>query len=452
MSDLIYPTLDLFLYDLRYSLNATKEEKEKYRAKFIAKLLRLTEDIQFTYPDIETEYLELFPKQKQYKFTASAESKNLEGYYYPVCLNDTYGLQIDCSIDNQTEPQSADCIDFLKAEIEGGLQGQTATIGQTWMLSGWLPEIPTTTSEKIAADCYQVLVKDGNWEHDLKGKGIFLGSQIFELWRYQPLGKDNLHVIIIIYPNREIAKKAAKFYFDWMRLFCYRHKILWSYTQSRLIKNSLINYFQEAEEKKRKVTKKNIQTVSLQLIEVRLAEIQNILVYFSIELPKLYFQKHIVSINLLNYQRRLEIIQREASRGDQLDFLKKFIQRAEDKYLIQITKDYENMELGLRLLETNINAIRSQIEVEKSQRDKNFQNLVTLIGAGTAVTALMDFKGGERCTTIVKQVRKYVPFKPDLCKNFWLNTMILPMGMIIIFGIIALILKTLFFNNLFSKR
>ncbi|MGK7873571.1 MAG: hypothetical protein AB4426_09755 [Xenococcaceae cyanobacterium] len=452
MSGLIYPTLDLFLYDLRYSFNATEEEKDKNRANFLAKLSKLPDDIQFSEPDIETEYLELFPKQKRYKFTASAQDKNLEGYYYPVCLNDTYGLQIDCSIDNQTESQSTDCIDLLKAEIEGRLQGQTATIGQTWMLSGWLPELPTKTPEKIAEDCYQALVKDGNWERDLKGEGIFLGSKIFELWQYQPLREDNLHVIIIIYPNREIAEKAANFYPDWMGLFCYRHKILWSYTQSRLLKKDLINYSQKLEEKKRNISRKNIEFVDIQSIESRLAEIQNILEDYTVALPKLYFQQQIVGINLLNYQRRLEIIQQRAGKGEELGFLNEFAKRAEDKYLIQITKDCENMELGLRLLETNINAIRSQIEVEKAQRDKNFQNLVTLIGAGTAVTALIDFEEGKRCETIVAEVEKYVSFQPDWCDKFWLKTVILPMGMIILFGIIALILKTLFFENLSLKR
>ncbi len=436
MSGLIYPTLDLFLYDLRDALNATEAEKEKNRANFLAKLPELPDEVQFIDPDIETEYLELFPNQKQHKFTAIAEDKNLEGYYYPVRLNDTYGLQIDCSINNQTEPQSTDCIALIKAEIERRLQETPATIGQTWMLSSWLPEIPTKTPEKIAQDCYQPLVKDGNWEQDLKGEGIFCGGQIFELWRYQPLSQDNLHVIIVIYPNRESAVKAANFYPDWMGLFCYRHKILWAYSQSRSIKNSLINYYKKIETDKRIIRKNKSSQLGNRSATTKLGEIQDILEDYTIDLPKLEFQKQIIDINLLNYKIRLKEIKEKVTSGDRLEFLTKFSRQASQKYLVQIAKDYENMELGLRLLETTINAIRSQIELEKAQRDKNFQNLVTFIGAGTAFTALIDFEG-KKCQTIVE----LFPSKTNWCDKALIKTVILPVGLIIIFGVIALVFK-----------
>ncbi|NEP27516.1 MAG: hypothetical protein F6K49_38095, partial [Moorea sp. SIO3I6] len=87
MSDLIYPTLDLFLYDLRDALNLTEAEKQENQAKFRAKL---PADSQFSDPDLETKYLELLPRQKYYDFTTA--NNTLEGYYYPVRLNDTYGL------------------------------------------------------------------------------------------------------------------------------------------------------------------------------------------------------------------------------------------------------------------------------------------------------------------------------------------------------------------------
>ena len=38
MSDIIYPTLDFFIYDLRDALNATEEENRQLRENFRAKL------------------------------------------------------------------------------------------------------------------------------------------------------------------------------------------------------------------------------------------------------------------------------------------------------------------------------------------------------------------------------------------------------------------------------
>jgi len=47
------------------------------------------------------------------------------------------------------------------------------------------------------------------------------------------------------------------------------------------------------------------------------------------------------------------------------------------------------MQLGLQLLEDTINTTRSRIEVEKSERERNFQELVAVAGAGIATVSLV---------------------------------------------------------------
>ncbi len=250
MSDLIYPTLDLFLYTLKSPINATNEEINKNKKNFISLLPDGTQVNEF---DSETEYLELtHPAQVDFK----PNDETLEGYYYPVRLNDTYGLQIDCSIKNRTEPQPAKCFTILKTEIENRLSKELATIGQTWILSGWLPSDSFQNPEDITQDCYSALFKDN--AHIQKGRGTFLGGNIFELWQSpnltktldkvnHPLKSSDRHAIIAIYPNQESAEKAAEFYPDWTGLFCYRSKIAWAYWQSRLVKESLINHYKKVE-------------------------------------------------------------------------------------------------------------------------------------------------------------------------------------------------------------
>ena len=56
MSDLIYPTLDLFLYALKTSLNTTDTETQKNQTAFLE---QFPSDTQFYDPNIETEYLEI---------------------------------------------------------------------------------------------------------------------------------------------------------------------------------------------------------------------------------------------------------------------------------------------------------------------------------------------------------------------------------------------------------
>jgi len=51
---------------------------------------------------------------------------------------------------------------------------------------------------------------------------------------------------------------------------------------------------------------------------------------------------------------------------------------------VQIDKDSENIQLGFQLLEDDINAVRSRIELTKAERDRSFQEFVAIVGAGVA--------------------------------------------------------------------
>ncbi|MEH2062326.1 MAG: hypothetical protein V7K50_08605 [Nostoc sp.] len=407
MSDLIYPTLDLFLYTLKTSLNTTDAETQKNKVAFLD---QFPSDTQFNDPDIETEYLEI-TNPPQINFIS--HNKSLEGYYYAVRLNDTYGLQLDCSINNQTETQPAKSFTILKTEIEQKLNKELTTIGKTWLLSGWLPENSSQNPEDIAKDCYSALFKDTYWQPQ---KGTFLGGKVFEIGRSPyinqskknvttPINSNEDHVIITIYSNRESAEQAAEFYKDWMGLFCYRSKITWAYWQSRLVKESLLNHYKKIEENRTITNPNNYWQEKQNFTNSRkiLNNVDNILQQYTIDLLNLSFQKQIIEINLSNYQLRLALIKEKADQNNQLDFLEKFSELANKKYLPQITKDIENMQLGLQLLEDTINATRSRIEVEKSERDHNFQELVAVAGAGIATVSLVR-ETAKDCKDIFKQV------------------------------------------------
>jgi len=102
-----------------------------------------------------------------------------------VRLSDTYGLLLDCSVQDQTSRFPVDRIADIKKIIEEKLKSKVATIGQTWMIYGQLPSNSTQTPESVAEECYQALMPNGNWKQDLKGKGYFLGGTIFELWQHR---------------------------------------------------------------------------------------------------------------------------------------------------------------------------------------------------------------------------------------------------------------------------
>lgn len=313
MSDLIDPTIDLFLYDLKNALNTSKNDIDKNENRFKARLP--DDNVKFQDNEIETAYLELTdPIQPDFQ----PNNKNLQGYFYAVRLNDTYGLQLQCSLNNKIDPQSVDQFTIIKTEIEQklDLNHNPATIGKTWLLSGYLPQNPQLAPETIALKSYQALVKDGK-STDLYGQGIFLEGNLFEFWKINSISShQNNHFIVAIFPNKHQLDKFIDFYKDWMGLFCFRHKISWAYQQSRSIKESLVEHYKRVDDH-RIILDQNKQDL---ILNKSLNNIQSVLNKYTLDLLKLSFQKQVISINLVNYQTRLAIILEEAEKSNNLQF------------------------------------------------------------------------------------------------------------------------------------
>jgi hypothetical protein len=126
MTKFIYPTLDLFLYDLREGLGQTEENVEENRRLFKQKLVKINDE-DFERRDkqyLEPEYVELLGEQRYSRF----DSEIHEGYDYPVRLGDTYGLLLDCSCKEEQEAVDLQWLRDLKLQINERLKGKSGTI------------------------------------------------------------------------------------------------------------------------------------------------------------------------------------------------------------------------------------------------------------------------------------------------------------------------------------
>ncbi|NJL10377.1 MAG: hypothetical protein HC908_10000 [Calothrix sp. SM1_7_51] len=171
MSQLLYPTINLFLYDLRNGLGQSPKDIEQNRSRFKSRFPESIQNILFELDhDLEVEYVELLGNQRIEKFYDT--NSLYEGYYYPVRLGDTYGLLLDCSVNNKTYHYSANSFAKIKSEINLRLNHQSANIGQTWLLTASLSDNANSNPEAVAKECYQALMPSGNWEKDLRGKEI----------------------------------------------------------------------------------------------------------------------------------------------------------------------------------------------------------------------------------------------------------------------------------------
>ncbi len=426
MTEIIYPTLDLFLYDLRDELGESAGDRPNDRVSFS---LKLPEQIRASIvqrdADTEGEYVELSGRRGTQQFDSRSLKYALKGYYYPVRLGDSYGLLLDCSVGHslghpdrsQTEELPVSCFADLKAELELRLANQKSSIGQVWMLSGQIPNFTPDNAETIARSCCQIPELELDWERDFRGQSQFVGGMIFELWRYRFKGsitsstldsisirnihqiQDNNSVFIAIYPDSETAKKASRLDFDWLRLFAYRSKILWAYGQSQYLRQQLKDDFDLIKQYLKDFNRSQTRSLNLKKLRQTLIDAQNTFSKYSIDLNYLNIQKRTIEVNLLNYRRRMErikqrLIEEFQAENDlkalkQLEVLKRFNDDVEHRYLLQIQNDFESFSSGVTLLTELINSIRGVTEIDQSERDRNFQNTVAILGVGLAAGSMV---------------------------------------------------------------
>jgi predicted nucleic acid-binding Zn-ribbon protein len=232
---------------------------------------------------------------------------------------------------------------------------------------------------------------------NLKNQGNFLGATAFEVWE-QPndlVDENSFHVLICLFPAQrsldDITKNIANIYFDLNRLFCYRHKIIWAYHQSRKLKSKLKKDFHEVQQIVQKISNLGQQInpgkLNLQELQKTLTDTLTILSYYVIDLSYLDDQGRTIEVNLNNYKKRLEKISKENS-NNQLQFLQEFSEFSDEKYLQQVKTDYINLSPGLTRLQNLISTIQGTIDIYQAKSDRHLEEFIGIAGVGLATSQI----------------------------------------------------------------
>lgn len=416
---IIYPSINLFLYDLKEGLGQNSDQINQNRYNFWQKVYGNLDEQDFNekYAQLQhpqtpdTDAIQLLDTQIQ-PFPSP-----LDGWYYPLQLGDTYALQVNYSgklnANHQfnDEPQNLDDKPFyhLKQDLIQRLSQQTGTIGQTWLLWGQLTTPKTDTEiEEIAQDCYTQILSNYNWTRDIIGKGQLNGATLFELW-YRPPNpglsppdfwqnylKESHHLLIWLFPHdstpNAMRTQVQATYYDWLRLFQYRHKIVWSYYQSQAQKSDLKREYveiQPAIQDIKHITEQcERNRVSLGRLQKTLKDHLINLSDYALALNALQNQSRTLTINLENYQYRLEAMQKKYPTSD-LNVLEEFSSELyAQKYQRQVASDCENFQPGLMLLENLNSTLQGIIDVEQTKSDRALDNTIALAGIGLAISGL----------------------------------------------------------------
>ncbi|MBG1269278.1 hypothetical protein [Nostoc sp. WHI] len=418
---IIYPSIDLFLYDLKDGLGEDETKLNKNCENFCRKIYGDLEETSFQekyreflkHKDNGEDVIELLGKGQTREFPSP-----LDGYYHALQIGDTYTLQVDYSGKRDANgkpnyiPQDIDDAPFwkLKEEITNRLSQQTGTIGQTWLLWGKLTSTKTEVEiEEIAKECYTKIVSDYKWQRDFIGKGKLEEGTIFELWYCpQNLGvngkefwdefrKSRYHILIWLFPEHispdEMSKQVQSVYYDFLRLWQYRHKVVWSYYQSRYQKQILKKEYIEIQPSIQQTSDlpKLLQTNSLKLSKLQASLTNNLinLSDYTIALNYLENQSRTIQLNLENYKSHLADIEQKYPSSD-LKFLKEFSESEiyAKKYQRQVEADYAILSPGLTLLQNLNNTIQGIIDLEQTKSDRTLNTTIAIAGVGLATSQI----------------------------------------------------------------
>jgi hypothetical protein len=404
--NLIYPTVDLFVYDLQEGLGQTDEQINQNRHHFWRKIKpELNKDYQklnSQEQDLlkqlallekpEVDYVELHEPEKIEHF-----QPDLEGYYRALQLSDTYSLQVDCSVINDNKGKPISRLQDIKENIESRIH-QQGKLGKTWFVWGQLSKKYNDKEiEAIAQECYKQINPNSQSQINLEKQGNFLGATAFEVWE-QPnalIDEKSFHVLICLFPAQrsldDITTSIANVYFDLNRLFCYRHKIIWAYHQSRKLKSKLKKDFHEVQQIVKKITELgqqiNVGKLNLQELQKTLTDTLTILSHYAIDLSYLDDQGRTIKVNLNNYKKRLEKISKENS-NNQLQFMEEFGEFSAEKYLQQVETDYINLSPALTLLQNLISTIQGTIDIYQAHSDRHLEEFIGIAGVGLATSQI----------------------------------------------------------------
>lgn len=429
-------TLQLFLYDLREGLGQNSESIDFNRYYFWR---RFHHDLQKPYSDLTPENKQ---KLKKYANSENPESdivrldyqegeQPLMGIEYVLVasqLGDSYSLIID-AYDSEYQKTS---LSQLKKYIEERINNTPSSLGQTWLLWGQLdgkysPEKVNEIAEKsyteiankplpwkkdnqlsfpgnklLGGDLFEItqLVSVKDWENLLR---LMDNEKPEDLRNYPRLNDEHksllikdiqnslgeCHYLIWLLPAEcdltAMKDKIQEIQTHFHRLLSYRHKIIWAYSQSRILKRRLKDNYQTIQ--------KSVLTIRQQRknpedLQEALEKTLQILGNYAIDLSQLHSQLRTITINLTNYRQRLK----EFAKVDpncELTTFAEFSKLAAQKYERQVKTDYESLSPGMILLENLIKTIEGIVEINQAKREDRLERAIAAasIGVGTASAA-----------------------------------------------------------------
>ncbi|MBW4493008.1 MAG: hypothetical protein KME26_07955 [Oscillatoria princeps RMCB-10] len=426
MRQIIYPSLDLFVYQLAEGLGADDDKITADRQAFLANLAgvppKKLKEVEETLAQEKPDPLE----DVDFPEIITEDKYRAGGYYTPVRLSDTYGLLFAASVED-SDPLKEQPVSSFKA-LKSLAKTKQGNLGTTCILYGYLPkgEDSATLAEDILTqfldgEPVKLEWQDLTWDWDKKQAqpAKFLGADVFfflpETGDSQNLAAGGIFIILYPQPdeNHTILNTYADLHRPWIELFWFQNKILWAYEQAKQIKELLKQDFIKVSETFRQI--KNPELELPQLQEILEKKSQTVAGY-AINLNYLEIQLRTIKINLRNFDLCAEYLEKQAQKicpsetTNLKSLLDKFSQIAREQYQKQVRQDIDSLKPGLEALEKVISAVNSLHALKQAERDRRLEHLIQSVGAGVGTASVA-------ATVSSALIKDFTPLYPKIDKN-----------------------------------
>ena len=353
---------------------------------------------------LEERFLEIEPK-----ISIKNKELSLEGFAYPIRIDDSYGLGLAIGFTNPTKEnnyrlEAIDIADIYQFNRDNILLPDTleTSLGQTIIITAWLSEEQKQKDDvflkNLADKCIENFIRDKDKRPEFLRQGELFNSSIFEYGLVNQVGRYR-QVLVWLFADPKTDDRFRDFYNIIFDLFFYRNKIITKYKDSRETYRKLYEEYEEIIKITRSFSeetsiKNTLSDRELKQLKDKIKQLIKQNVEYSDCLKSLNFAYNTATINTTNYQKKWQIMgqeveKKEAGAIEGIEFLKEFIDKNCPTFQEQIKSDLNYFYQGEKLLERAIEAIRGVVEIDRAERDRSLERTVQVIGTGLAVGAIV---------------------------------------------------------------
>jgi len=371
-------------------------------------------------------------KTLQFPPITQPDRPTLYGSIYALRVHDTYTTDLTFYYKNATIKVA----ELTQLNPQGCLLPNAIkpSLGQTLLL--YAEPAVFDTYRKLADECVETFVQGKQQASvDFRYEGMLFGSPIFEYDSRENDATKKCHILVWLKENPQTLNSATSvFNFYLINLLCSRAKIVFVYHEARKKYRKAQQIVSELEKKIPKfseIEREQDRQVKLQKLKKLLGEVRTKMFDCYQQVRYLQEDRNTIDTNAENYSDTLTKIKSLCIDGDNLDFLQKFLDLAENKYQRQIEIDLNYLIASQDLFQQSISTVRGMVEIEQveldreqeereKKRDRELENIIFFIG--TAIGSGQIFSAAYpliKNTPIKWQPDLSLPLHPFFATILW---------------------------------